>query len=120
MVAYFPIQLLAYGKKIVVNVPDYHRPKIKNASGPYSDENGTLDLVDFLVGSEGIFGLITSATFRLKEMPDEYLDLFFTLPSEQDAILFHRYIQDFHHRIYPHYQNSIHIELNCLNLCQMY
>ncbi len=73
----------------------YPRPNIKNASGPYSDENGTLDLVDFLVGSEGIFGLITSATFRLKEMPDEYLDLFFTLPSEQDAILFHRYIQDY-------------------------
>ena len=73
----------------------YPRPDIKNASGPYSDENGTLDLVDFLVGSEGIFGLITSATFRLKEMPDEYLDLFFTLPSEQDAIRFHSYMKDY-------------------------
>lgn len=73
-------------------VPTYPRPNIKNASGPYSDENGTIDLVDCLVGSEGIFGLITLATFRLKEMPDEYLDLFFTLPTEQDAIRFHGYM----------------------------
>ena len=76
-------------------VPNYPRPEIKNASGPYSDENGTLDLVDFLVGSEGIFGLITAATFRLKEKPDDYLNLFFSLPSEQDAVHFHKFMSDY-------------------------
>jgi FAD/FMN-containing dehydrogenase len=45
-----------------------------------------------LVGSEGIFGLITSSTFRLKEMPDEFLDMFFTLHNEIDAVRFHQYI----------------------------
>ena len=76
------------------NVLTYPRPDIKNASGPYSDEEGAIDLVDFLVGSEGIFGLVTSVTFRLKETPNEYLDLFFTLPTEQDAVQFHGYMQN--------------------------
>ena len=78
-----------------LQVPSYTRPNIKNASGPFSDENGKIDLIDLLVGSEGIFGLITSSTFRLKEMPKEFLDLFFTLPSENDAVLFHKYISDY-------------------------
>ena len=80
---------------ITWDVLTYPRPDIKNASGPYSDENGMVDLVDFLVGSEGIFGLITSVTFRLKRTPDNYLDLFFTLPSEKDAVQFHGYIQNY-------------------------
>ena len=78
--------------EVNVKVPSYPRPDIKNASGPFSDENGHVDLVDLLVGSEGIFGLITSSTFRLKEMPDEFLDMFFTLPNEIDAVRFHQYI----------------------------
>ena len=78
-----------------LKVPSYPRPNIKNASGPYSDENGEIDLVDLIVGSEGIFGLITSVTFRLKEMPDDFLDLFITLPSEGDAVRFHQYISDY-------------------------
>ena len=82
-------------KTVTWKVLTYPRPKIKNASGPFSDENGTLDLVDFLVGSEGIFGLITRATFRLKTMPDDSLDLFFTLPSENDAVRFHKYIHNY-------------------------
>ena len=80
--------------EVIVKVPSYPRPDIKNASGPFSDENGHVDLVDLLVGSEGIFGLITSSTFRLKEMPDEFLDMFFTLPNEIDAVRFHYYISN--------------------------
>ena len=81
-------------KSIPWDVLTYPRPDIKNASGPYSDEGGSIDLVDFLVGSEGIFGLVTSVTFRLKETPDAYLDLFFTLPEESDAVQFHLYMQN--------------------------
>ena len=80
-------------EKMILRIPSYRRPNIKNASGPYSDEIGKVDLVDLIVGSEGIFGLITSATFRLKEMPNGFLDLFFTLPSEVHAVRFHNYIR---------------------------
>jgi len=82
-------------KSVILTIPTYPRPDIKNASGPFSDLNGSIDLVDFLVGSEGIFGLITLATFTLKKMPDEFLDLFFTLPKELDAVRFHQYIRNY-------------------------
>jgi len=85
----FPNELIKW------NIPTYPRPTIKNASGPFSDENGTVDLVDFLIGSEGIFGLITKTNFRLKKMPDDFLDLFFTLPTEKDAVKFHGYIKNY-------------------------
>ena len=79
-------------EKIKWNVPTYPRPKIKNASGPYSDESGQIDLVDLLIGSEGIFGVITKVTFKLKKMPDDFLNFFFTLPSEKQAVHFHHYM----------------------------
>ena len=54
-------------KTIKWPIPTYPRPNIKNASGPYSDESGKIDLVDLLIGSEGIFGVITKVNFRLKK-----------------------------------------------------
>lgn len=77
-------------------LPKYKRPKIKNASGPYSSENGKMDLVDLIVGSEGLFGLITAVTFKLQDSPDGTLDMFFTLSDEGNAIKFHQYIQDYY------------------------
>tara|TARA_B100001029_G_scaffold174830_1_gene175410 strand:+ start:1752 stop:3365 length:1614 start_codon:yes stop_codon:yes gene_type:complete len=79
----------------VLQIPNYRRPKIKNASGPYSCHNGEIDLVDLIIGSEGIFGLITSVTFRLKEMPNSFLDLFIILPTERNAIDLHKYILNY-------------------------
>jgi len=67
-------------------VPRYPRPAIKNAGGPFSAADGTLDLVDLVVGSEGLFGLVTACTLRLAERPREYLDLFLSLPTEAEAL----------------------------------
>jgi D-lactate dehydrogenase (cytochrome) len=67
-------------------VPRYERPAIKNAGGPYSSPEGRLDVVDLAVGSEGIFGLVTSCDLALAPRPDDYLDMFFSLPSEADAL----------------------------------
>jgi len=69
-----------------VPVPNYPRPSIKNASGPYSNPEGRVDLVDLIVGSEGIFGLITDCSLALSGHPGEYLDLFISLPDETDAL----------------------------------
>ena len=35
-------------------IPKYKRPNIKNASGPYSSDNGEIDFVDFLSQSQKI------------------------------------------------------------------
>jgi D-lactate dehydrogenase (cytochrome) len=69
-------------------VPRYPRPNIKNASGPYSSPEGALDFVDLVVGSEGIFGAVTACELRLAESPAGYLDIFFSLPSEETAVKF--------------------------------
>ena len=69
-------------------VPTYERPAIKNAGGPFSVPSGRMDLVDLLIGSEGLFGCVTACTLQLKENSTAYLDLFFSLPGEAEALRF--------------------------------
>ena len=78
-----------------ITIPNYKRPKIKNASGPYSAYDESIDFIDFIVGSEGIFGLITSCKLKLTEKPKELLDLFITFKSEKEALKFHDFLYDF-------------------------
>lgn len=78
------------GRQVLeVPVPRYPRPPIKNASGPFSAPDGIMDLVDWVVGSEGLFGLITACALKLAPKPAALLDLFFSLPEEQDALKFY-------------------------------
>ena len=102
-------------EKIKWNVPTYPRPKIKNASGPYSDESGQIDLVDLLIGSEGIFGVITKVTFKLKKMPDDFLNLFFTLPSEKQAVNFHHYMAKYLNNNLSQLNAMEYFGFNCQN-----
>ena len=48
------------GAVVAWPVPRYGRPAIKNASGPWSAPDGAMDLIDLIVGGEGIFGLVTA------------------------------------------------------------
>lgn len=73
-------------------VPHYDRPTFKNASGPFSSKDGIVDIVDLAIGSEGIFGLVTNCTLALSPKPDNYLDFFFSLPEENNAIAFYHYL----------------------------
>ncbi len=74
-------------------VPRYVRPAIKNAGGPFSAPDGIMDFIDLIVGSEGIFGLVTASTLKLAERPEAFLDLFFSLPSEDEALRLLRAVQ---------------------------
>ncbi len=74
-------------------VPRYPRPAIKNAGGPFSALDGTMDWIDLIVGSEGLFGVVTGCTFGLRKSPDAVLDLFFSLRDEAMALAFHRQVQ---------------------------
>lgn len=69
-------------------VPRYPRPAIKNAGGPYSSPTGAIDLLDLIVGSEGLFGAVTACVLKLAPHPPAYLDLFFSLPDEDNAVSF--------------------------------
>jgi len=67
-------------------VPRYVRPAIKNAGGPFSAPDGVMDFIDLVVGSEGIFGLVTACSLKLADRPDAFLDIFFSLPGEAEAL----------------------------------
>ena len=79
-------------KNILLPIPAYQRPKIKNASGPYSNPNGKIDFVDLIIGSEGIYGLITSCRLKVENKPKNYLELFLCLGNEEQAINFHDFL----------------------------
>ncbi|MFA7308154.1 MAG: FAD-binding oxidoreductase [Hyphomicrobium sp.] len=67
-------------------LPAYERPAVKNAGGPFSAPSGQMDFVDLVIGSEGLFGLVTACTLRLQETPEAHLDIFFSLPTETEAV----------------------------------
>ncbi|MBI3986055.1 MAG: hypothetical protein HY343_04005, partial [Lentisphaerae bacterium] len=46
-----------------------------------------------IVGSEGLFGVVTACTLRLAPRPAAYLDLFFSLPAEENAVDFLDYLR---------------------------
>lgn len=83
------------GSETALPVPGYRRPDIKNASGPFSSPEGVMDFVDLIVGSEGIFGIVTSCILGLKERPRDYLDVFLSLPDEETALAFLSYLREF-------------------------
>jgi D-lactate dehydrogenase (cytochrome) len=48
--------------------------------------------VDLFVGSEGLFGIVTGVTLRLRPAPACYLDLFFSVPGEDEAVRLREYL----------------------------
>ena len=87
--------ILECGDEIInMPIPRYKRPNIKNASGPFSSINGEMDFIDLIIGSEGIFGMITECTLNLDIKPKDSLELFVKLENEDKAILFHQFLYD--------------------------
>ena len=82
------------GREVELSVPTYDRPKIKNASGLFSDKNGIVDLIDLIVGSEGILGMVTACRLKLSENPKDKLELFISFNSESKAIDFYDYLNE--------------------------
>ena len=79
-------------KTIVMPIPKYKRPEIKNASGPFSSMNSEIDFIDLIIGSEGIFGMITQCVFGLDIKPPNHLELFLRLEDENKAIALHQFL----------------------------
>lgn len=77
---------------IEIPLPSYNRPKIKNASGPYTADIDQIDFIDLIIGSEGIFGMIVGCKLKLDKLSKNHIDLFIPLISEDIAIDFYHYI----------------------------
>ena len=81
------------GEDSIIYIPRYKRVNLKNASGPFTAEDGKLDLIDLIVGSEGIFGCITNVHLKLSDNPSQYINLFIKLKNEEIAFNFYNYIR---------------------------
>ncbi|MFX0066204.1 MAG: FAD-binding oxidoreductase [Candidatus Hermodarchaeota archaeon] len=73
------------GQEIVLPIPDYIAPDIKNASGLYSKPQ--MDLIDLFIGSEGILGVISEAEVYLTHFPRN-ISLVVFFPCKECAIEF--------------------------------
>ncbi|MFX0093812.1 MAG: FAD-binding oxidoreductase [Candidatus Hodarchaeota archaeon] len=73
------------GKEIILPIPDYKVPDIKNASGVFSKPQ--MDLIDLFIGSEGIIGIIIEVEVRLTQLPQN-ISLVAFFPSNENAIRF--------------------------------
>ncbi len=76
-------------------IPKYKRPQIKNASGLFSSDKGEIDLIDLIIGSEGILGMATTCVLGLSQKPKDYLNLFLCLKDENLAIDLYQYLYQF-------------------------
>jgi len=90
---------LDYNNDIInLPIPRYKRPQIKNASGLFSSDQGEIDFIDLVIGSEGILGMATTCVLGLAQKPKDYLNLFLCLKDENQAIDLYQYLyQYFNH-----------------------
>ena len=69
------------GKRYSIPVPTYKRPDVrKNVAGLFSSPD--MDAVDLFIGSEGILGVVTSATLRLVRKPQSFFSGIVFFPSD--------------------------------------
>ena len=65
-------------------VPQWEEPHVKTAAGLYPAKN----LLDLLIGSEGILGVVTRARTRLVALPAQVLTLLAFLPTRESLLAF--------------------------------
>ncbi len=79
--------VLASGDVLVVTLPTYTPPRVKNAAGYYVEANGT-DLIDLFIGSEGTLGIITEIQIGLITLPEDIFACTAYFAAMEDALAF--------------------------------
>jgi D-lactate dehydrogenase (cytochrome) len=75
------------GKDYSIPVPTYRRPDVrKNVAGLFSAPD--MDAIDLFVGSEGILGVVTSATLRLVPKPESFFSGIVFFPNDERLLDF--------------------------------
>jgi len=71
------------GKKIVIPLPTYRMPAVKNSAG-YFIQEGT-DLIDLFIGQEGTLAAIAEIEIDIVAKPEDIFSCFAFFENEQDA-----------------------------------
>ena len=74
------------GCEYEIKIPDYKMPQVKNAAGLYSQPG--MDLIDLLIGSEGLLGVFSEIGLDLAEMPGQILSDIAFFDDEDRALAF--------------------------------
>ena len=83
---------------------DWVPPAVKNATGLYPGDN----LLDLLIGSEGLLGLITRAEVRLTDLPRRVFSVLAFYPSVEEGMAFVRQAKEASPRLIEWYDaNSL-------------
>lgn len=69
-----------------ITVPTYEMPKTKNAAGLFAKPD--MDLIDLIIGSEGILGVITEVELGLDQLAENIMTAMAFFPTEEDAVNF--------------------------------
>lgn len=71
-------------------IPRWNEPAVKTAAGFYPADN----LLDLLIGSEGVLGILTRVTVRLTDLPEAVHGIVAFFPDRSSALSFVRAARD--------------------------
>ena len=75
--------VLGDGRSVVVPMPSYRMPSVKNSAGYYAKDG--MDAIDLFIGQEGTLGVVAEVEIGLVRKPDEILSCFAFFSSEPDS-----------------------------------
>ena len=81
-----PVVRLPCGSQIMVPIPSYMMPAVKNSAGYYAKDG--MDLIDLFIGQEGTLSVITEIEIALVKKPAEIFSCFVFFKNEKDAVGF--------------------------------
>ncbi len=75
--------VLKSGRKILIPIPSYKMPAVKNSAGYYAKDG--MDLIDLFVGQEGTLCVIAEVSLELEKRPEEIFSCFAFFSSEEKS-----------------------------------
>ncbi|HRN25057.1 MAG TPA: FAD-binding oxidoreductase [Ignavibacteriaceae bacterium] len=99
------------GKNILIQIPDYKFPAVKNASGYFVKKN--MDAIDLFIGSEGTLGIITKIKLKLLPQPEDTISCVLFFDDETTALNFLEEARDIS---YQNKKDNINDNINALAL----
>ncbi|MCX6147891.1 MAG: FAD-binding oxidoreductase [Candidatus Kapabacteria bacterium] len=72
--------------KFIVNIPNYQRPNLKNASGYFLERN--MDLIDLFIGSEGTLGIFQEIGLNFLKLPESLIAIIVFFDNLDDMFEF--------------------------------
>ena len=90
-------------------LPELPMPQVKTAAGYFVKPD--MDLVDLFIGAEGTLGVITEITLQLIPEPDTMMGLTAFFASEDEALMFVRFLREKSNPVAIEYFDSRALEL---------